>query len=73
MPGLSGKDVLDRIRKRRPDLPVLFISGYTDNVIFRHGLLAGELDFLEKPFAAARLTAKVREMLDRQVASTLTP
>lgn len=65
MPGLSGKDVLDRIRERRPDLPVLFISGYTDNVIFRHGLLAGELEFLEKPFAAARLTAKVREMLDR--------
>ncbi len=65
MPGLSGKDVLDRIRERRADLPVLFISGYTDNVIFRHGLLAGELDFLEKPFAAARLTAKVREILDR--------
>ncbi len=69
MPGLSGKDVLDRIRERRPDLPVLFISGYTDNVIFRHGLLAGELDFLEKPFAAARLTAKVREMLDRPAAA----
>ena len=68
MPGLSGKDVLDRIRERRADLPVLFISGYTDNVIFRHGLLAGELDFLEKPFAAARLTAKVREMLDRPAA-----
>lgn len=68
MPGLSGKDVLDRIRERRSDLPVLFISGYTDNVIFRHGLLAGELDFLEKPFAAARLTAKVREILDRPVA-----
>ncbi len=65
MPGLSGKDVLDRIRERRSDLPVLFISGYTDNVIFRHGLLTGELDFLEKPFAAARLTTKVREMLDR--------
>jgi len=69
MPGLSGKDVLDRIRERRPDLPVLFISGYTDNVIFRHGLLTGELDFLEKPFAAARLTAKVREILDRPVAA----
>jgi signal transduction histidine kinase len=67
MPGLSGKDVLDRIRERRPDLPVLFMSGYTDNVIFRHGLLTGELDFLEKPFAAARLTAKVREILDRKV------
>ncbi len=70
MPGVSGKEVLDRIRERHSELPVLFISGYTDNVIFRHGLLAGELDFLEKPFAASRLTAKVREILDRTATQT---
>ncbi len=65
MPGMSGRDAFDRIRELRPNLPVLFISGYTDNVILRHGLLAGEFNFLEKPFSSTKLAAKVREILDQ--------
>ena len=63
MPGMSGPEVVERLRTRKPDLAVLFMSGYTDNVVVRHGILEGELEFLEKPFSAARLAEKVREVL----------
>jgi signal transduction histidine kinase len=63
MPGMSGPEVVERLRARKPDLRALFMSGYTDNVVVRHGILEGELEFLEKPFSAERLAAKVREVL----------
>jgi signal transduction histidine kinase/CheY-like chemotaxis protein len=63
MPGMSGPEVVQRIRARRGETRVLFISGYTDNVILRHGILEGEYQFLEKPFSAERLAAKIREVL----------
>ncbi|HEX6900755.1 MAG TPA: ATP-binding protein [Thermoanaerobaculia bacterium] len=63
MPGMSGPEVVERLRARKPDLRALFMSGYTDNVVVRHGILEGELEFLEKPFSADRLAAKVREVL----------
>ena len=64
MPGMSGQEVVDRIRARSPDTRVLFISGYTDNVVVRHGILEGEFEFLEKPFSADRLAAKIRQVLE---------
>ncbi|HEV2845654.1 MAG TPA: ATP-binding protein [Thermoanaerobaculia bacterium] len=63
MPGMSGPEAVARLRARKPDLPALFMSGYTDNVVVRHGILEGELEFLEKPYSADRLAAKVREVL----------
>lgn len=66
MPGMGGGELADRIRWLRPELPILFVSGYTDNVILRHGVLEGEADLLEKPFQADQLARRVREMLDRQ-------
>lgn len=63
MPGMSGPEVVERLRARKPDLRSLFMSGYTDNVVVRHGILEGELEFLEKPFSAERLASKVREVL----------
>ena len=63
MPGMSGPEAVSRLRARKPDLPALFMSGYTDNVVVRHGILEGELEFLEKPYSADRLAAKVREVL----------
>jgi signal transduction histidine kinase len=63
MPGMSGPEVVERLRARKPDLPALFMSGYTDNVVVRHGILEGDLEFLEKPYSADRLAAKVREVL----------
>lgn len=65
MPGLSGPDLIARIREKRPDIRVIFISGYTDNVVLRHGILEGEVDFLEKPYTIERLARKIREVLDR--------
>jgi signal transduction histidine kinase len=65
MPGMSGQQVFDRARELWPDVRVLFISGYTDNVVLRHGILAGRFDFLAKPFSTESLSRKVREVLDR--------
>ncbi|HSS50001.1 MAG TPA: response regulator, partial [Thermoanaerobaculia bacterium] len=63
MPGMSGPEVVERLRARSPGMRVIFMSGYTDNVVVRHGILEGEYDFLEKPFSADRLAAKIRSAL----------
>ncbi len=63
MPGMSGKELLDRIQVTHPDVCVLFVSGYTDNVILRHGIQEGEVHFLEKPYSSERLAVKIREIL----------
>ncbi len=63
MPGMSGPEVVERLRARSPGMRVIFISGYTDNVVVRHGILEGEYEFLEKPFSADRLAAKIRSVL----------
>jgi CheY-like chemotaxis protein len=63
MPGMSGQEVVERLRARRPEIRVIFMSGYTDNVVLRHGILEGEYDFLEKPFSADGLAAKIRGVL----------
>ncbi len=63
MPGMSGQEVVERLRARRPEIRVIFMSGYTDNVVLRHGILEGEYEFLEKPFSADRLAAKIRGVL----------
>jgi signal transduction histidine kinase/CheY-like chemotaxis protein len=64
MPGMSGPEVVDRIRTKSPETRVIFMSGYTDNVVLRHGILEGEYEFLEKPFSADRLAAKIRQVLE---------
>ncbi len=63
MPGMSGQEMVERLRTRRPEIRVIFMSGYTDNVVLRHGILEGEYEFLEKPFSADRLAAKIRGVL----------
>jgi signal transduction histidine kinase/DNA-binding response OmpR family regulator len=64
MPALSGPELVSRIRARRPDLKVLYMSGYTDDAIGRHGVLGGDVPFLEKPFSNVGLTEAVRDVLD---------
>jgi CheY-like chemotaxis protein len=66
MPELNGREVADRLRQRLPGLRVLFMSGFTDDAILRSDLLEPDSDFLQKPFRSRALTAKVREVLDRQ-------
>ena len=65
MPNMNGKEVLDEIRKIRPDIKSIFISGYTADIINKKGILDAALDFITKPLMPAELLKKVREVLDR--------
>jgi CheY-like chemotaxis protein len=64
MPEMNGRKLKDKIAEIRPGLKTLYISGYTNNVIAHQGILEAEVQFLQKPFSANTLAAKVREVLD---------
>ncbi len=63
MPGMSGTELKDRIKKIRPDIKVLFMSGYTSNVIVHRGLLEEGVHFIQKPFSINDLARKAREAM----------
>ena len=65
MPGMDGKELSDRLTVLRPDLKVLYVSGYPDNVLQQHGISAVDDSFLQKPFTSEILVRKVRELLDQ--------
>src|SRR6185369_8776465 len=67
MPGMSGNEMSKRLLQRRPELPVLFMSGYTDDAIVQHGVLEAGINFIQKPFSPDALALKVREVLDAQI------
>ncbi|MCE5243135.1 MAG: PAS domain S-box protein [Syntrophobacteraceae bacterium] len=64
MPGMSGKELADRLLQMRPDIKVLFMSGYTSNVVVNRGVLEDGLNFLPKPFSIADLCRKVATVLN---------
>jgi two-component system cell cycle sensor histidine kinase/response regulator CckA len=64
MPEMSGRTMAEQLRRLRPNVRVLFVSGYTDDDIIRRGLLDPGMAFLQKPFTAQSLAMAVREMLD---------
>jgi CheY-like chemotaxis protein len=64
MPGMSGRELATSILGLHPKLKLLFMSGYTANVIAQHGVLDEGVHFLQKPFSQADLALKVREALD---------
>jgi DNA-binding NtrC family response regulator len=66
MPGGTGPELVEALRRRRPELPALFVSGYTDLPYAAEGPQADPRYFLAKPFAGAALAAKVRAILDER-------
>jgi nitrogen-specific signal transduction histidine kinase/ActR/RegA family two-component response regulator len=64
MPEMSGRELAEHLTARHPEIKVLFISGYTDDAIFRHGVQESNVAFLQKPFTTSELAAKVRSVLD---------
>ena len=64
MPEMNGRDLAEELRTLYPDIKILFMSGYTANVIAHRGVLAKSVNFLQKPFSKKDLAAKVRKVLD---------
>jgi CheY-like chemotaxis protein len=64
MPGMGGRELAESLRALHPGLKVLFVSGYTDDAVVRHGIVEATDAFLQKPFSPLALARKVRAILD---------
>ena len=64
MPKMSGPELVEALERIRPDLKVLFMSGYTDNAVLSHYVLDAGRHFIQRPFSASALDEKIREVLD---------
>jgi two-component system cell cycle sensor histidine kinase/response regulator CckA len=64
MPGISGRELAERLAARHPGLKVLFMSGYTDQVVVEQGMIEARAPFLQKPFSPEALRRKLRDVLD---------
>jgi PAS domain S-box-containing protein len=73
MPGAGGRAVAEQLTEEHPGIRVLFMSGYTDDAVLRHGVLSERVNFLQKPFSPAALAFKVRHVLDATAEPTIDP
>ena len=64
MPVMGGRELVERVLAGRPMVRALYLSGYTDEAVMRHGVLEAGAAFLQKPFTARQLMTKVRQILD---------
>ncbi len=64
MPGMNGRELVNRLTRIHPETKVLFTSGYTDNAIVHHGVLDEGVSFIGKPYSPSALAKKIREVLD---------
>ena len=65
MPGVSGPELIDRLRQMRQDFETLYMSGYADEAVEFHGVQVKQVAFIQKPFTMETLATKVREVLDK--------
>lgn len=66
MPGMTGRELVKDVLKSRPDLPVIYMTGYSRNAVVHQGRLDDGVDLLQKPFSQSELAARVRAALDRR-------
>ena len=66
MPEMSGRELSERLGKLRPEIKIIYVSGYTDNAIAHHGVLDKKTHFIQKPFAPQTLLEKIREVLEQE-------
>ena len=64
MPGVNGRVLAERLAAISPAMRILFMSGYSDEAVYRHGEISPNAAFIEKPFTDRSLARKVREVLD---------
>jgi CheY-like chemotaxis protein len=65
MPNMNGQELADAMQTMRPDMPIIFMSGYTDDVISHHGVLEPGVNFLQKPVTPSRLAKILKEVLKK--------
>ena len=63
LPGMNGRQLAEVARQHRPELPILFVTGYAENAAIRADFLGTNMAMITKPFAIQELSAKIREML----------
>ena len=64
LPKMNGKELADKIKKLKPDIKIIFMSGYTDETIVHQGILEAGIEFIQKPFSPNKFAEKVRQILD---------
>jgi two-component system cell cycle sensor histidine kinase/response regulator CckA len=64
LPGMGGRALAERIAEQRPGMRILFMSGYSDDMVLKHRLLGVKVALLQKPFTAEALAEKVRDILE---------
>lgn len=65
MPQMGGRELAEHLLGQSPELRVMFMSGYTDDEILKHGVVAARVEFLQKPFTPHALANRVRKVLDQ--------
>ena len=67
MPEMNGKKLADLVREKRPDLPVIYTTGYTRNAVVHNGTLDPDVELISKPFTIEELATRVRTVLEAKV------
>jgi YesN/AraC family two-component response regulator len=66
MPVMGGRQLVEALKPLRPEARVLYVSGYTDDAVVRHGVQRADVAFLQKPYTPHDLAQKVRRVLDQR-------